>query len=61
MIKSKLYAINSMFVAFLDFKLSLYPQGVCNLLETEYLGHKKPTLISRFIQLVLANTLLQDV
>ena len=61
MIESKLCAINSMFVAFLDFKLSLYPQGVCNLLETEYLGSKKPALMSRFIELVGANTLLQDV
>ena len=61
MIKSERYAIDSVFVAFLDFKLSLYPQCVCNLLKTEYLGNKKPALMCRFIQLVLANTLLQGV
>ena len=61
MIKSKLYAIDSVFVAFLDIKLSLYLQFICNLLKTEYLGNKKPALMSRFIQLVLANTLLQGV
>lgn len=61
MIKSKRYAIDSVFVAFLDIKLSLYLQFICNFLKTEYLGNKKPALMSRFIQLVLANTLLQGV
>ena len=61
MIESKLCDIDPAFTAFLYFKSSLYPQGVCNFLKTEYLGNKKPALMSRFIQLVLANTLLQGV
>ena len=59
MIESKLCAIDTAFTAFLYFKSSLYPQDACNLLETESLGSKKPALMSRFIELVLANTLLQ--